>query len=153
MSVHTPSDYLELAHAKSDSALLKPSVILDIRWLCREGVSVSLPGLGRGEVTEDPVSAQTAAVVERLDEVEDVGSGSGPVGPDAGADLFFEQGPETLRGGIVETRSGAAAALTKTQLLYPTAKSGRGVFAAAVAVDYAAGLQSTASREPCRVRR
>lgn len=61
---------------------------------------MSLPGLGRGEVAEDLVLAQAAAVVEDLDEVEDLGAGSGPVGPDPGADFLLEQGPETLRGGV-----------------------------------------------------
>lgn len=63
---------------------------------------MSLPGLGRGEETEELLLAQAAAVVEGPDEVEDLGAGGGPVGPGAGADLFFEQGPGTLRGGVVE---------------------------------------------------
>ncbi|MGX1855411.1 hypothetical protein [Streptomyces sp. NPDC055299] len=63
---------------------------------------VSLPGLGWGEVAEDLVLAQAATVVERLDKVEDLGSGRGPVRPDAGANLFFEQDPEALRGGVIE---------------------------------------------------
>lgn len=63
---------------------------------------MSLPGLGRGEVAEGLVLAEAAAVVEGLDEGEDLGAGGGPVGPDAGADLFLEQGPETLRGRVVE---------------------------------------------------
>lgn len=62
-----------------------------------------LPGLSRGEAAEDLVLAQAAAVVEGLDEVEDLGAGGGPVGPDPGSDFLLEQGPETLRGGIVET--------------------------------------------------
>ena len=63
---------------------------------------MSLSGLGWGEVAEDFVLAQTAAVIEGLDEGEDLGASGGPVRPCPGADLFFEQGPETLRGGIVE---------------------------------------------------
>ncbi|THA69956.1 hypothetical protein E6P78_10945 [Streptomyces sp. A0958] len=50
-------------------------MILDTRSLCREGVLMPLPGLGRGEVTEDFLFAQAAAVVEGLDEVEDLGAG------------------------------------------------------------------------------
>lgn len=70
-----------------------------------------LPGLGRGEVTEDLVLAQAAVVLEGLDEGEDLGAGGGPVGPGPSSDLFFEQGPETLRRGVIETLSGASAAL------------------------------------------
>jgi hypothetical protein len=55
-----------------------------------------------GEVAEDLVLAQ-AAVVEDLDEGEDLGAGGSPVGPDPGADLLLEQGPDTLRGCVVET--------------------------------------------------
>lgn len=61
-----------------------------------------LPGLGRGEVAEGRVLAQAAAVVEGLGEGADFGAGGGPVGPDAGADLFLGQGSETLRGRVVE---------------------------------------------------
>ncbi|MFJ8546667.1 hypothetical protein ACIRFH_32740 [Streptomyces sp. NPDC093586] len=50
---------------------------------------MSLSGLGRGEIAEGLVLAQTAAVAEGLDEVEDLGSRGGPVGPGAGADLFL----------------------------------------------------------------
>lgn len=59
-----------------------------------------LPGLSWGEVAEDLVLA--AAVIERLDEGEDLGVGGGPVRPCTGSDLFFEEGPEALRGGVVE---------------------------------------------------
>ncbi|MGW2183803.1 hypothetical protein ACWCXX_38585 [Streptomyces sp. NPDC001732] len=99
---------------------------------------VPLPGLGRGEVAEDLVFAQ-AAVAERLDEVEDLSAGGGPVGPDAGADLFFEQGPETLRGGIVEAGSGASAALPEPQLAYFTPELTTRLFAAAIRMRYTAG--------------
>ena len=61
-----------------------------------------LPGLGWGEAAEGLVLAQAAAVVEGLDEVEDLGAGGGPVGPDSRADFLIEQGPETVRGGVVE---------------------------------------------------
>lgn len=37
-----------------------------------------LPGLGRGEVAEDLVFAQAAAVIEGLDDVEDLSAGGGP---------------------------------------------------------------------------
>lgn len=77
-------------------------VISDARSLCREGVLVPLPGLSRREVAKDLVFAQSAALVERLDEGEDFGAGGGPVGPDTSADLFLEQGPGTLRCGVVE---------------------------------------------------
>ncbi|GFH35820.1 hypothetical protein SCWH03_20420 [Streptomyces pacificus] len=69
-------------------------------WFCREGVLMPLSGLGRGEVAEGVVFAQAAAVVEGLDEGEDLGAGGGPVGPAPGADLLLEQGPEALRGGV-----------------------------------------------------
>ncbi|MET9039428.1 hypothetical protein [Streptomyces mirabilis] len=65
-------------------------MISDTRWLCREGVLMPLPGLGWGEVAEGLVFAQAAAVVEGFDEVEDLGAGGGPVGPDSGADFLFE---------------------------------------------------------------
>ena len=44
-----------------------------------------LPGLGRCEVSEGLVLAQAAAVVEGLDEGEDLGAGGGPVGPGPGS--------------------------------------------------------------------
>jgi hypothetical protein len=81
---------------------LRFPVIPDTRSLCREAVLVPLPGLGWGEAAEGFVFAQAAAVMERLDEGEDLGVGSGPIWPDASADFFFEQGPETLRGSVIE---------------------------------------------------
>src|SRR5690349_4382035 len=96
--------------------------MLDTCSLCREGMLVPLPGLGWGEVAEDFVLAQTAAVVEGLDEGEDLGAGGGPVGPDANADLLFEQGPETLRGGVVAARPVASTALSQSQLTYLTSE-------------------------------
>jgi hypothetical protein len=64
-------------------------VILDTILLCREGVLLVLPGLGRGEGAEDFVLTQSAPVAEGLDEGEDLGAGDGPVGPDAGVSLFW----------------------------------------------------------------
>lgn len=61
-----------------------------------------LPGLGWGEVAEGLVLARATTVAQGLDEGEDLGAGSGPVGPDAGADLFPEQGPETPRGPVIK---------------------------------------------------
>lgn len=52
---------------------------------------MTLPGLGWGEVAEGFVLMQVAAVVEGLDEGEDLGAGGGQVGPDEGADLFLEE--------------------------------------------------------------
>lgn len=49
-----------------------------------------LPDLGRGEAAEGLALAQ-AAVVKGLDEGEGLGAGGGPVGPDAGADLFLSR--------------------------------------------------------------
>lgn len=51
--------------------------------------------------------------------------------------LFFEQSPETLRGGVIEARSGPAAALPEAQLIYFVPELTAGVFAAAVRMRYA----------------
>lgn len=46
--------------------------------------------------SKDLVLAQPTTVVEHLDEVDDLGSGSDSVKSDVGSDFLFEQGPETL---------------------------------------------------------
>ncbi|GAB2809014.1 hypothetical protein GCM10027073_47200 [Streptomyces chlorus] len=78
------------------SSLRRESLVLLVTQTCL---------MGR-EVAPVDVFAQTASVVEGLDEVEDVGAGGGPVGPEAGADLFFQYGPGALRGGVVEAAAG-----------------------------------------------
>jgi hypothetical protein len=88
---------------------------------------MALPGLSWGEVAEDLAFTQAAAVVEGLDEGEDLGTGGGPVGPDARADFLLEQGPEAFGDGIVETRSNASATLPDTQPLYSVPELSRGV--------------------------
>ncbi|MFD8723505.1 hypothetical protein ACFV2H_37420 [Streptomyces sp. NPDC059629] len=62
-----------------------------------------LPGPGGGETAEGLVPAQAVTVVEGfdLDEEEDL-RGGGPVGPGAAADVFLEQCPEAVRGGVAE---------------------------------------------------
>jgi hypothetical protein len=80
---------------------------------------VPLPGLGWGEVAEDFVFAQAATVIERLDEGEDLGAASGPVWPDATADLFFEQGPERHGEPAEDVRGARAARVLATIDLIP----------------------------------
>ncbi|WUO17388.1 ATP-binding protein [Streptomyces sp. NBC_00289] len=62
-----------------------------------------------------------------LEDVEDVGAGGGPVGPEAGADLLFEYGPEALLGGVVEAAPGPAHALPVSQLADPVTELSGGV--------------------------
>jgi hypothetical protein len=86
--------------------------------------------------------AQAASVVEGLDEVEDVGVGRGPVGPEAGADLLFQDGPEAFRGGVVEAAPGPAHALPAVQFGYWHAELSGGVCRSSVAVDHTAGFRT-----------
>lgn len=83
--------------------------MLDTRCLRREGMYlfVSLPDLQRREAAPDWMPPQPLAVVEGLDEGEDLSAGSGPVGPAAGADLRFQQREEALGGGIVVALAGS----------------------------------------------
>jgi hypothetical protein len=80
--------------------------------LCQIGLAVvSSPFfsvLGGGEVTEAGLVA--LAVVEHLDELEQVGVGLGPgLEEDAASDpgdLDFEPGPERFHGGVIECVAG-----------------------------------------------